>query len=1495
MQPGTIVGPYRVVRSLGRGAMGAVLLGEHLQLSGVRHALKLLPREFAEEPVLVERFRREMESLAQLGDHPRIVGVHSEGVSGGGNLFFAMDYVEGRSLRQALRAGLDREAGIQILLDVADALAHAHQRGVIHRDVKPDNVLVDDAGRGHLADFGLAYVRQAGARLTHSQEMLGTPSYMAPEQIQGEVGPQADVYALGVMLYELVTGQLPFPGKTLIEILSKASTRDCPPPSTIAGSVDPRIDAICQRALSRDLRARYSTAAAFAADLRALHTGVGSVSVGKRPSRLPAYVAAGGVILLALVAAGWFVLGRLERKRAHDALAGRVERLSAHPGRAGGPALFDELLAEAQAGGHLPLLEQLRAVEPEVRSAAFGDALEHGDVGAAAEALGAEGTVAHPEVAWVLAAGAGDYPRARSDPGWMLLPPEVRATLAAWFGDREGCQEALLEVGPSGAALAARLRRYAPGLEPAQGEAPAGWSALAEAADELARGRPLLAELALNDASESPGGELLRLQLRCELAIARGDPARATELARELLAQAGSDRLQAGLAAAWLVEFQPSLPKLNLSEVARRCGPQLPPVVAAAERAENRPPQAPELLGRARVAARKAERPDLEWGNASAVSFCEAEVALCAAGWDGVAGVLVAQAAQRAGAVLRGGGVGRELAQASLQRALVLRPESPALAVAASQLARAERDVEAARQAAERACALAPADPLARLEQAEVAAGIALEPTRERRYLALLDEGAPPAIEVPTKGFAHALRLAQGAPRIEARVRLAWGNALLCARWRHDPDPDLATVLQPLLAGLELEPLRAARRELAATLSTQAELLSAEAAVIAGAKGLHPEQLDALRLIALAGGEQALPAVEAVLGSGDALAARMRQAFLPDPPDPDPTAPLFPAEVFRLCTRRPPASLAEWDLLGRALAISPDSFALLAKVLAQHDALGSPPPVAPDASPTARGARALALAVAVAARGYPRDELAPTLRALCDARCQLADPTAAEVAAGLLVAAGLREGLPPALADHALVSADTARLGLPGGYTPLALRAIFLGRRAKPADHDALAAAGGVRALEALLREGWIVKNEYQAALEASRLDYAPETPYPTWSQVNQPRPETRSLELVQRLNVVLRANGMRRWAQVMLRGHVPPGRRNLDQHAALATADPEVHSALAELGEAHPEPLRARIAGIARSGRPDEMRRELTRVLARHTPLGERPRFDPYWEGLEWCSERPQGSVAWVPHRWQAESLRLLHGGLELVGACDDPRRRAVSEALGDPLSPLRLALESPERYRGALLLLSMCAADTPAEALLAGQRVVYLGRGWRPVTVLTHVVGPLRAVALLPDLDPAVREQLLRGTLGIVRGLLATADQTPLCLAQRAQLSVDAAGFELRGRSRDAWLQQARADLRLELRGDQGLLRMGEFELLTRLRRTRIAAALGDIEDAEKEAQGVGVFADGVQDVSQRKLQVLFAVTLGLQQHDPWRAEMEKVPEWRKQQGRMREIVGR
>ena len=411
MQPGTIVGPYRVVRSLGRGAMGAVVLGEHLELSGVRHALKLLPREFVEEPVLVERFRREMESLAQLGDHPRIVGVHSEGVSHEGNLFFAMDYVEGRSLRQALRAGLDRGAGIQVLLDVAEALAYAHRRGVIHRDVKPDNVLVDADGRGHLADFGLAYVRQAGARLTHSEEVLGTPSYMAPEQIQGEVGPQADVYALGVMLFELVTGQLPFPGQTLIEILSKATTQDPPAPSSVGGRVDPRIDAICQRAISRNLRVRYPTAEAFAADLRALHTGVGSVSARRSSSRLPAYLAAGGVVLLALVAAGWFVLGRLERKRAYDELAGRVERLSAHPERAGGAALLDQLLAEAQAGGYAPLLKQLRAIEPDVRGAAFGDALEHGDVGAAAEALGAEGTVAHPQVAWVLAAGAGDYPR----------------------------------------------------------------------------------------------------------------------------------------------------------------------------------------------------------------------------------------------------------------------------------------------------------------------------------------------------------------------------------------------------------------------------------------------------------------------------------------------------------------------------------------------------------------------------------------------------------------------------------------------------------------------------------------------------------------------------------------------------------------------------------------------------------------------------------------------------------------------------------------------------------------------------------------------------------------------------------------------------------------------------------------------------------------------------------------------------------------------------
>jgi serine/threonine protein kinase len=246
-----------VLGLLGQGGMGAVYKAHQTKLDRLV-AIKILPPEVARDPAFAERFLREARSLARL-NHPNIVTVHDFG-DVDGLYYFTMEYVDGRNLRDLLHTGpLPAAQALGIVPQICDALQYAHDEGLIHRDIKPENVLLDQKGRVKIADFGLAKLvglTPAYLTLTGSHEVMGTLLYMAPEQMKRAhtVDHRADIYSLGVVLYEMLTGELPL-------------GRFAPPSHKAA--VDERLDQVVLRALSREPAERYQDAGAFKQDVEA--------------------------------------------------------------------------------------------------------------------------------------------------------------------------------------------------------------------------------------------------------------------------------------------------------------------------------------------------------------------------------------------------------------------------------------------------------------------------------------------------------------------------------------------------------------------------------------------------------------------------------------------------------------------------------------------------------------------------------------------------------------------------------------------------------------------------------------------------------------------------------------------------------------------------------------------------------------------------------------------------------------------------------------------------------------------------------------------------------------------------------------------------------------------------------------------------------------------------------------------------------------------------
>jgi eukaryotic-like serine/threonine-protein kinase len=259
----TIDGRYRLLRRIGSGGMADVWLAEdsHLQR---RVALKILHGRFAQDREFVERFRREAEAAAGLS-HPNIVAVFDRG-DVEGTYYIAMQLLEGRSLKQLIDQGLTPEQSVGLIRQVLEAAGFAHRHGVVHRDLKPQNVIVDDDGKATVTDFGIA--RAGASEITQAGSVMGTPHYLSPEQAQGQaVTAVSDLYSIGVILYEALAGRVPFEADSAIAIAMKQVSHTPQRPSSINPAVTPALDAAVMRALEKDPGQRFQSADAFIAAL----------------------------------------------------------------------------------------------------------------------------------------------------------------------------------------------------------------------------------------------------------------------------------------------------------------------------------------------------------------------------------------------------------------------------------------------------------------------------------------------------------------------------------------------------------------------------------------------------------------------------------------------------------------------------------------------------------------------------------------------------------------------------------------------------------------------------------------------------------------------------------------------------------------------------------------------------------------------------------------------------------------------------------------------------------------------------------------------------------------------------------------------------------------------------------------------------------------------------------------------------------------------------
>ena len=267
-EPRLLSGRYEVGERVGRGGMADVHRGTDVRL-GRDVAIKLLRPDLARDPSFQGRFRREAQAAASL-NAPSIVAVYDTGEDGEGAPFIVMEYVEGRTLRDVLNGEgrLLPERALEITADILSALEVAHGAGIVHRDIKPGNVMITPAGEVKVMDFGIARaVSDSNATMTQTASVIGTAAYLSPEQARGEhVDARSDLYSTGCLLYELVTGAPPFTGDSAVAVAYQHVREDPEPPSSYDSSLDPRIDAVVLKAMAKGPANRYQSAAEFRDD-----------------------------------------------------------------------------------------------------------------------------------------------------------------------------------------------------------------------------------------------------------------------------------------------------------------------------------------------------------------------------------------------------------------------------------------------------------------------------------------------------------------------------------------------------------------------------------------------------------------------------------------------------------------------------------------------------------------------------------------------------------------------------------------------------------------------------------------------------------------------------------------------------------------------------------------------------------------------------------------------------------------------------------------------------------------------------------------------------------------------------------------------------------------------------------------------------------------------------------------------------------------------------
>ncbi len=322
---------YRLIERIGSGGMADVWRARDAELDR-DIALKVLHENFARDKEFVERFRREASSAAGLS-HQNVVSVYDRG-SWEDTYYIAMELIEGSSLRDLINRGLAVGEAVEVTRQVLAAAGFAHERGIVHRDLKPMNVLIDREGRIRVTDFGIA--RAGNSEITQTGSVMGTAQYLSPEQAQGmETTAAADIYSIGIMLFEMLVGRVPFDGENAVAIAMKQVTEEPPLPSSLNPAIGPALDAVVMRALAKDPAQRFQSAAEMAAALDSAeadpeHGGhtqafAAMVAEDQGSSRKRWLILALVLLLIAAAVAAYFLFLKPEDKVAVPGVVGQTE------------------------------------------------------------------------------------------------------------------------------------------------------------------------------------------------------------------------------------------------------------------------------------------------------------------------------------------------------------------------------------------------------------------------------------------------------------------------------------------------------------------------------------------------------------------------------------------------------------------------------------------------------------------------------------------------------------------------------------------------------------------------------------------------------------------------------------------------------------------------------------------------------------------------------------------------------------------------------------------------------------------------------------------------------------------------------------------------------------------------------------------------------------------------------------------------------------------